>query len=219
MLYVLNIHDEGEPAYYAGPVVEVFLKILQNYGLNSHTSQLQKLPLPSKHTTTYVEDLKQRLQDAFRKMRNSTVIFVLLPDSDSWLYTTIKHIADREFGIGTVCAQIPKIQQMTQSGETSMTNGGLCAFLANLAMKVNLKLGGTNHILPTDRFDTWFTEKGKPHTMVVGADVTHPASHSTPGTPSIAAVVASVDLHFSRYPGSMRLQTSKQEVSNPGLVF
>ena len=213
VLYVLNVHDAGKPAYIGGPVAEVFRQILERYGLNTHSSQIQTLPLPSKQTLTYVEDLKQRLRDAFKKVQNSRVVFILLPDSDSWLYTTIKHIADREFGIGTVCAQVAKIQKITRFGEMSLKNGGLCAFLANLALKVNVKLGGTNHILLPEHFGAKLVGTGKPHAMIIGADVTHPASHSTPGTPSIAAVVASVDRHFSRYPGSMRLQASKQEVS------
>lgn len=214
-LHILNVHEEGKPAYNAKPVTEVFQKVLKNYGLNPQVSVLQMLPLPRKNTTTYAEDLKQRLQYVFNRMGNSNVVSILLPDSDSWLYTTIKRMADREFGMGTVCALIAKIQKFTRFGETSLENGGLCGYLANLAMKVNLKLGGTNHILPAECFGERMLENGEPLMMIVGADVTHPASHSTPGTPSIAAVVASVDPYFSRYPGSMRLQTSKQEVCIP----
>ena len=211
VLHVLNVHEEGKHAYNAGPIAEVFRKTLERYGLQPHTYQLQDLPLRSKQTTT-IEDLKKRLRRAFRTVKKSKVVLVLLPDSNSWLYTTIKCIADSEFGIGTVCAQIAKIKNLTRSRETSVENRGLFTFLSNLAMKVNIKLGGTNHIVPLGRFTTLLMEKGQPQMMIVGADVTHPASHSTPGTPSIAAVVASVDPNFTRYPGSMRLQTSKQEV-------
>jgi hypothetical protein len=43
-------------------------------------------------------------------------------------------------------------------------------------------------------------------------DVTHPGPTSVEGTPSVAAVVASVDDSFVQYPASMRLQKSKKEV-------
>lgn len=215
MLDVLNVHEDGKHSYDAGPLSEVFRALLVNYGPSPETTQLHKLPLPRKTTTTYMEELKRKLREVFEKMEIFSVVFILLPVSDSWLYTTIKRIADLEFGIGTVCAQIAKIQKITRFGEISLENGELVGFLANLAMKVNLKLGGTNHILPPKRFGKKVLDKGKPCMMIIGADVTHPASQSTPGTPSIAAVVANVDAHFSKYPGSMRLQTPKQEVRGP----
>ena len=49
-------------------------------------------------------------------------------------------------------------------------------------------------------------------TMLVGSDVTHPSPGTARGTPSIAAVVASVDDKFGLFPASMRLQESKKEV-------
>ncbi len=211
-LNALDLHEEGKHAYNAGPIAEVFSEILGDFGLKPYVSRLRRLLLPSKDTTTYAEDLKQSLHDALKKMKRSSVVFILLPSPDSWLYTTIKRIADRELGIGTVCAQVAKIQKLTRFRETNVRNEELYGYLANLAMKINLKLGGTNHILPPECFSKRMLEKGKPHMMIMGANVTHPASHSTPGTPSIAAVVASVDPHFTKYPGSMRLQTSKQEV-------
>jgi len=58
----------------------------------------------------------------------------------------------------------------------------------------------------------WLTKK---KTMMVGIDVTHPGPGSRDGTPSIAAVVASVDDSFVQFPASLRIQKSKQEVSNP----
>lgn len=78
---------------------------------------------------------------------------------------------------------------------------------ANIALKVNLKSGGTNHILA--RGDLGFLEQGK--TMLVGIDVTHPSS-SMKGAPSIAGVVASIDAKFNQFPGSIRCQESRKEM-------
>jgi len=48
--------------------------------------------------------------------------------------------------------------------------------------------------------------------MMVGIDVTHPGPGAREGTPSIAAVVASVDDNFVQFPASMRIQESKKEM-------
>ena len=79
---------------------------------------------------------------------------------------------------------------------------------ANIALKVNLKSGGTNHAL--SRGDLGFLEQGK--TMLVGIDVTHPAGGSMKGTPSIAGVVASINADFNHFPGSIRCQESRKEM-------
>ena len=50
---------------------------------------------------------------------------------------------------------------------------------------------------------TWLNKKS---TMMVGIDVTHPGPGSREGTPSIAAVVASVDQNFVQFPASLRIQ-------------
>lgn len=49
----------------------------------------------------------------------------------------------------------------------------------------------------------WLNKKS---TMMVGIDVTHPGIGTQEGTPSIAAVVASVDNQFVQFPASLRIQ-------------
>ena len=79
---------------------------------------------------------------------------------------------------------------------------------ANVALKVNLKLDGTNQRLnPTD---FGFLRYG--NTMVVGLDVTYPRPGSIKGTPSIAGIVASIDSEFTQWPGNIRAQTSKKQM-------
>lgn len=47
--------------------------------------------------------------------------------------------------------------------------------------------------------------------MVVGIDVTHPASGND-GAPSVAAVVASCDENLSQWPADLRINESRQEM-------
>ena len=52
-------------------------------------------------------------------------------------------------------------------------------------------------------------------TMMVGIDVTHAGPGTREGTPSIAAVVASIDDSFVHFPASIRIQqhAKNKEVS------
>jgi hypothetical protein len=79
---------------------------------------------------------------------------------------------------------------------------------AKFSMKVNFKLRGTNHGL-ADNYD-WYGAKA--HTMIVGADVTHPGKTTNPTMPSMAGVVATRDSRSAHYLGSARLQDKNNEV-------
>lgn len=73
------------------------------------------------------------------------------------------------------------------------------------SLKVNFKLGGTNHEIV----------KGfglLANTMIVGADVTHPGRASALSCPSIAGVVATISDAQQTYLASARLQEGMQEV-------
>ena len=48
--------------------------------------------------------------------------------------------------------------------------------------------------------------------LLMIVQVTHPGFWTVKGTPSVAAVVASVDNKFGQFPASLRIQESKKEV-------
>jgi eukaryotic translation initiation factor 2C len=83
-------------------------------------------------------------------------------------------------------------------------------YLANVALKLNTKLGGINHLLGQEAMSS-LREKS---TMLISTDVTHPSPKSVKGTPSIVGVVASVDSDFVQFAASLHLQKSKREVSD-----
>jgi len=82
-------------------------------------------------------------------------------------------------------------------------------YWANVALKINVKLGGVNVI--TDA--TQMTTLSDPHlpTVIMGADVMHPAPGST-GRPSFAAVVSSVDANAAKYVAISKVQVGRQEL-------
>ena len=136
------------------------------------------------------------IQKIFKTMADAgvRVVLVVLPNPSKITYARVKFWADVKTGIHSICVL-----------ESNLNKG--FQYYANVALKFNLKSGGINQLLPSQ---LGFLNDGD--TMVVGIDVTHPAPKSMEGTPSIAAVVASIDKHYAQWPGSIRCQASKQEM-------
>jgi eukaryotic translation initiation factor 2C len=125
-------------------------------------------------------------------------LLVILSSSDKHIYSGVKLLCDVYLDVPNICVQSGRIRK----------DRGQLQYYANVALKVNMKLGGVNHNVD----EASMGRLRQPPTMLVGMDVTHPGPSTVKGTPSIAAIVASVDLRFSQYPASMRIQESKKEV-------
>ncbi|KAJ7500499.1 argonaute-like protein [Mycena galericulata] len=126
-----------------------------------------------------------------------TLFVVVLPEGGNDLYTIVKHWGDVKRGVATQCLKSRKCTRAK------------IQFWANVALKVNVKLGGINVI--TD--PTQGAILSDPHnpTVVMGADVMHPGAGTT-GRPSFAAVVSSVDSNAAKYVATQRVQASRQEL-------
>ncbi|KAI0828161.1 Piwi domain-containing protein [Trametes gibbosa] len=126
------------------------------------------------------------------------IVLVVLSNGDRHVYSGLKHLCDVFLDVATVCVHAGKLRK----------EKGQVQYFANVALKFNIKLGGVNHELG-ERNMAWLRREP---TMLVGMDVTHPGSGTVRGTPSIAAVVGSVDKYMAQYPASLRLQESKKEM-------
>jgi len=82
-------------------------------------------------------------------------------------------------------------------------------YWANVCLKINVKLGGINTI-PQPQSFAILTEAKNP-TIVLGADVIHPAPGSE-GRPSFTALVGNVDSNTAKYIATCRVQTGRQEI-------
>ncbi|QRV95662.1 protein argonaute 5 [Ceratobasidium sp. AG-Ba] len=126
------------------------------------------------------------------------IVLVVLSNHDSAIYDGLKHLCDVQLDVLTVCVTAEKFKN------------GQVQYNANVSLKFNVKLGGVNHMIkPDDQVMSWIRQQP---TMLIGSDVTHPSPGSVRGTPSIAAVVGSVDSMFGQFPASLRLQESKKEM-------
>ncbi|XP_020092058.1 protein argonaute 2, partial [Ananas comosus] len=87
-------------------------------------------------------------------------------------YKSLKLICETELGVVTQCCLSFHANNARKRDRDR--------YLANLALKINAKIGGTNPRIGGSRF------------MLIGADVNHPPCWNT-ASPSIAAVVATLD--------------------------
>jgi len=126
-----------------------------------------------------------------------SLLFIILPEANIPLYKRIKTLADKHYGIHTICSVGSKLAK----------ERGRDQYMANVALKFNLKLGGINQILENKKLG--IVEQNK--TMVVGIDVTHPSPGSSSNAPSVSAVVASVDKFLGQWPATLRIQRARQE--------
>ncbi|KAI0370698.1 Piwi-domain-containing protein [Pilatotrama ljubarskyi] len=141
-----------------------------------------------------IDAIRTTLRSNFKPNTKPSFILVLLSGIDRYIYPGIKKLCDIDMGIHTVHMLLPKARDGRGNRQDQ--------YFSNVVLKVNAKLGGMNHLLDPPSMK-WLTEK---NTMIMGIDVTHPSPGSAPGSPSIAAVVASVDNNFVQFPASMTLQ-------------
>ena len=164
----------------------------------------QQLPEPRqdpgrRKALEYVEEAIHKLGNPLPKM-----VLFLLSRRDDFIYPGIKTLCDTKLGVHSICMQLDKALKDQRKQDQ---------YFSNVALKANTKLGGINHTVD-DRALGWLKTAS---TMVVGMDVTHPSPTSISGTPSVAAVVASVDDTFAQFPVSLRVQEGRKEVGNLNL--
>ncbi|XP_012567214.1 protein argonaute 1 [Cicer arietinum] len=145
--------------------------------------------------------LKTRYQDAKNKLqgRELDLLIVILPDNNGSLYGDLKRICETELGLVSQCCLTKHVFKMSKQ------------YLANVALKINVKVGGRNTVL-VDALSRRIPLVSDRPTIIFGADVTHPH----PGedmSPSIAAVVASQDWpEITKYAGLVCAQAHRQEL-------
>ena len=106
---------------------------------------------------------------------------------ESGPYREVKRIAERDLGVTTQCF-------VAKSAGIGFPPKGRMQYLANLAMKINHKIGGVNTQIVNqiaNAFPVLGRSRNRPF-IVFGADVTHPTTRDG-NEPSVGAIVASMD--------------------------
>ena len=117
-----------------------------------------------------IEDIERALRSLMERAAPELVL-VMLSNEDRAIYNGLKRLCDVQLDIATVCMQAAKVKR--DGGQSQVQ------YFANVALKVNMKLGGINHKLDANS-GAWLKSAS---TMIMGMDVTHPAKGvSTDGT-------------------------------------
>uniref|UniRef100_A0A0A9EQ62 AGO911 n=1 Tax=Arundo donax TaxID=35708 RepID=A0A0A9EQ62_ARUDO len=109
--------------------------------------------------------------------RELDLLVVILPSNKGSLYGDLKRICETDIGLVSQCCLANHVVKTTKQ------------YLANVALKINVKVGGKNTVL-LDAFTNRLPCVGDIPTIIFGAHVVHPGKSSGH---SIAAVVASQD--------------------------
>ncbi|KAG6682438.1 hypothetical protein I3842_13G141500 [Carya illinoinensis] len=126
------------------------------------------------------------------------LLIIILPDI-SGSYGKIKRICETELGIVSQCCQPRQASKLNKQ------------YLENVALKINVKVGGRNTVLQDAIQRKIHLLTDRP-TIVFGADVTHPQPGED-SSPSIAAVVASTDWpEVTKYRGLFAAQAHREEI-------
>lgn len=136
-----------------------------------------------------------------RNMQNVQMIMIIKDGPESEQYNHIKHVGDIELGVPTQCVL-----------SKNMRPRGMAQLCSNIVLKVNAKLNGRNvHLGRNMQPGIRHPFEDAPF-MVLGADVTHPSPGSGSTRPSVAALVGSMDRSCAQYAGTIRNQSSRQEI-------
>ena len=168
-------------------------------GLSSKMSQVGIVVGKCTQVETVDGSNPSQIEDKIRKMNpRPRLLFVVMSVAEDPAYNRVKSLCDLKLGIMNICI----------TSQTLTKREGIDQVLANIALKVNLKLGGNNHALDPEKLG--IISVGK--TMLVGLDVTHPSPGSSKNAPSVSGIVASIDRNAAQFPGDFRIQTGRKEM-------
>ncbi|KAG6662378.1 protein argonaute PNH1-like [Carya illinoinensis] len=127
------------------------------------------------------------------------LLIAILPDNNGSLYGELKRICETELGLISQCCLTKYVFKSSRQ------------YLANLSLKINVKMGGRNTVL-LDALRWRIPLVSDIPTIIFGADVTHP-ENGEDSYPSIAAVVASQDWpEVTKYAGLVCAQPHREEL-------
>ncbi|XP_043806724.1 protein argonaute PNH1 isoform X2 [Manihot esculenta] len=159
------------------------------------------LPIYSARPDQVKKALKYVYHAAAKKLEGKELelLIAILPDSNGSLYGDLKRICETDLGLISQCCLTKHVFKINRQ------------YLANVSLKINVKMGGRNTVL-LDALSWRIPLVSDIPTIIFGADVTHPESGEDT-SPSIAAVVASQDWpEVTKYAGLVCAQPHRQEL-------
>lgn len=153
------------------------------------------------HVLNNVSLLESKLKKIHEAVSNNLQLLICVMERKHKGYADLKRIAETSVGVVSQCCLYSNLGKLSSQ------------FLANLALKINAKVGGCTvalyNSLPSQIPRLFFPDEP---VIFMGADVTHP--HPLDDfSPSVAAVVGSMNWPAAnKYASRMRSQTHRQEI-------
>ncbi|KAJ4376169.1 hypothetical protein N0V83_001450 [Neocucurbitaria cava] len=152
---------------------------------------------------------KARVGWRFNSNEKNLVIFIndTTVKEQAKAFDHFKRVVEQQFGYHSLCLSQQAIYKCKQKQQ----------YMGNVAMKVNIRLGNTNHVIVpraelNDPSLKRLFDGNQLDTIILGADVTHTQKDSAESSRSLAALVGSVDDTFGQFYESMRYQERNKEI-------
>lgn len=210
--------EQTAPYYAAGQIQAL---VIVTFGMETNSADLRRFfgmlqqigrqngivfPDPSRCVQCHnPEDVGRILETSKRDVPALNFVLVVLNDNrrNTVMYNELKKAGDIRLGIATQAVLGKNV--FACKPQT----------VANLCLKINAKVGGTNNIInPTNltvKSEQYLGKLTAAPVIVFGADVTHPAPQNKQH-PSIAAVVASYNRSLTRYAAVIGVQNHREEI-------
>ncbi|XVE85807.1 hypothetical protein DITRI_Ditri17bG0121100 [Diplodiscus trichospermus] len=173
----------------------------EQLGIFLNKSTIVSPQFESTQVLSNVTLLESKLKKIHRAASNNLQLLICIMEKKHKGYADLKRIAETSVGVVSQCCLYLNLGKLTSQ------------FLANLALKINAKVGGCTVAL-YNSLPSQIPRLLQPDEPVIfmGADVTHP--HPLDDfSPSVAAVVGSMNWPAAnKYVSRMRSQTHRQEI-------
>lgn len=143
-----------------------------------------------------------------RYQMRPSIMFFIVNDRNVEIYRRIKKSMDIRFGV---------VSQVIQSKHAQTASA---QYISNVCMKVNAKLGGATNVAQSTVISKLNPKAASTPTMVVGADVSHPAPGAGSGeAASFAAITVSHDATFTRYWAEVQTNGHRVEMVTTSNIY
>ncbi|KAH6822432.1 Argonaute family protein [Perilla frutescens var. hirtella] len=153
------------------------------------------------HVLANAKLLESKLKKIHKAAFNNLQLLICVMEKKHKGYGDLKRIAETSIGVMSQCCLYSNLGKLSSQ------------FLANIALKINAKIGGCTVALYNSLPSQMPRLFKQDHPVIfMGADVTHPHPLDD-SSPSVAAVVGSVNWPAAnKYVSRMRSQTHRQEI-------
>ncbi|KAF1920317.1 ribonuclease H-like domain-containing protein [Ampelomyces quisqualis] len=140
-------------------------------------------------------------QTGNRYNQTPNLLFFVVNDRNVDVYRRIKKSCDIRFGVASQVLQAKHVLSASPQ------------YISNVCMKVNAKLGGCTSVAKSNVIPKVAPKSASIPTMVVGADVSHPAPGAGSGeAASFAAITVSADPFFAKYWAEVQTNGNRVEM-------